>query len=181
MTLMEERVAALEEQVTEALERLASEDEHVSEARDMFLVRFQPKEDAGAPTHEASAGTPVWVIPDIQAYINSDGATGWTLLDTGGAGADKGALYLVLAANADLTAERLFTASTGLTGVDGGPNSTFTLKTADGEIVHDALSGGGVDSAHHTRYTAAEARTDAGGVASVTFGWDPQSPQVFAP
>jgi hypothetical protein len=53
-----------------------------------------------------------------QAGYNGGGGSG---------GADATASYLVLANNGDLTNERVFTPSTGLTAVDGGANAAYTL------------------------------------------------------
>ena len=48
------------------------------------------------------------------------------------------------------------------------------------QVGHDEL--GDVATAdHHTKYTDPEARTAVPYIATITFGWDPQSPQVFAP
>lgn len=38
----------------------------------------QRKTTSGAPTHSASIGTPCWVEPDDDVYVNNDGSTGWT-------------------------------------------------------------------------------------------------------
>lgn len=178
----EERIAELTTLVAELEERVASHGEdHWPEGADPVRVTVQVKLTAGAPTHEAPEGTFCRVKPDAEVYQNNNGSTGWTLLATGSPGAPKGALYLLLAVNADLTAERVLTPGTGVVGVDGGPGGTYMLSTADDEIIHDDLSGGGVTSAHHSKYTDGEARTAVPYVATVTFGWDPQSPQVFAP
>ncbi len=178
----EERIARLEALVDELEERTADHGkDHWPEGTDPVQVVNAVKMTAGAPTHEAPSGVVTYVQPDDEAYLNNDGATGWTLLATGSPGAPKGALYLVLAVSGDLTAERVMTAGLGIVGVDSGPGLTYVVSTADDEIVHDNLSGGGVTSAHHDKYTDGEARSAAAYVATVTFGWDPQSPQVFAP
>jgi hypothetical protein len=44
----------------------------------------QVKTSAGAPTHTATRGTPCWVAPDLELYVNNDGAAGWTLVGAGG-------------------------------------------------------------------------------------------------
>lgn len=48
-------------------------------------IVFQVKTTSGAPTHEASEGTPCWVAPDDDLYVNGDGADGWVLQGSGGA------------------------------------------------------------------------------------------------
>lgn len=179
---LEQRIKELEAKMAQVQE-IASRHgpEHRNEGLDPVPGYHQDKDTAGAPTHEAPGGTRCRVIPDNAHYINRDGGTAWTVLDTGGAGAPMGALYLVLAADGDLTAERVLTPGTGLVGADAGPGLAYTLTTADDQIIHDDLSGGGVTSAHHVKYTDSEARDAVPYVTTVTFGWDPQSPQVFAP
>jgi hypothetical protein len=73
-------------------------------------------------TLEYVASTPAW-------RIVSSGAAG------GGGGAAVGADYLQLSNNATNTTERVFTAGTGLTGTDGGANSTYTLAISDAELL----------------------------------------------
>lgn len=64
-----------------------------------------------------------------QWRVVSSGSSG------GGGGAAVGADYLQLSANATNTAERVFTAGTGLTGTDAGANSTYTLAISDAELL----------------------------------------------
>jgi hypothetical protein len=73
-------------------------------------------------TLEYVASTPAW-------RIVSSGAAG------GGGGAAVGADYLQLSNNATNTTERVFTPGTGLSGTDGGANSTYTLAISDAELL----------------------------------------------
>lgn len=59
----------------------------------------------------------------------------------GGSGAPTDAQYLVLAANATLTQERVFPPSDGLVFVDGGANAAYTLAVSD--LYHPFLLMGG--------------------------------------
>jgi hypothetical protein len=72
-----------------------------------------------------AAGTPTFSIPGT----------------TGGGGAPDNAKYLVLALDASLTQERVFTPSDGLVAVDGGANSTYILAVSD--LYHPFLTMGG--------------------------------------
>jgi hypothetical protein len=175
VTDVEQRVAILEAQFAR------HGPEHHNQGRDPIPGYPQTKPTSGAPTHEAPEGTLCEVIPDNEYYFNSDGSTGWTLFASGGVGAPKGALYLALALNADLTAERVMSAGQGLSENDTGPNGTYVLRTADGQIIHSALSGGSDTDSHHAKFTDSDARSAVPYVTTVTFGWDPQSPQVFTP
>lgn len=53
----------------------------------------------------------------------------------GGGGAAVGADYLQLSNNGTNTTERVFTPGTGLSGTDGGANSTYTLNISDAELL----------------------------------------------
>lgn len=64
-----------------------------------------------------------------QWRVVSSGAAG------GGGGAAVGADYLQLSNNATNTTERVFTPGTGLSGTDGGANSTYTLNISDAELL----------------------------------------------
>lgn len=55
----------------------------------------------------------------------------FTLL-TGGSGAPTSASYVVIGANATLTAERVLTAGTGITLTDGGANGNITIAATGG-------------------------------------------------
>jgi hypothetical protein len=65
--------------------------------------------------------------------------TQWRVVSTGeaggGGGAAVGADYLQLSNNATNTTERVFTPGTGLSGTDGGANSTYTLSISDAELL----------------------------------------------
>ena len=128
-TQLEERLADLEARLDEAESVGAHHGlQHRNEGSDPLPGFNQFKDTAGAPTHLASEGTRCWVGPDNEGYINNDGAIGWTRLETGGVGAPLGAQYVMLALNADLTAERNLVAGTGLTAVDSGANAAVTLN-----------------------------------------------------
>ena len=142
-------------------------DRHLIEGLDPVGAHPQMKLTAGAPTHRAPEGTFCRVVPDSTLHQNSDGAAGWTLVDTGGTGAPKGVDYLVGTANADLTAEVVV----GVT-PQGELGGTWPSPTVD--PTHSGTP-------HHTKFTASEARTAVPYVVTISFGWDPQSPQVFAP
>ena len=145
---------------------LSHGERHGGEGTDPASTGFQTKASAGAPSNLAPEGTRCHVIPDDQDYINTDGSTAWTLLETGGAGAPKGAKYLVEEANADLTAETVV----GVT-PQGELGGTWPSTTVD--ATHSGTP-------HHKTYTDPEARTAVPDVATITFGWEPQSAQVFA-
>lgn len=69
------------------------------------------------------------------------GAPAWAAA-SGGGGAPTSAQYLALAADATLTAERVFTPGAGLTGTDGGAGAAYTLNVgaADSTITVNADS-----------------------------------------
>lgn len=72
------------------------------------------------------AGT-VGLVPDpgseVGNVLKDDGTWG-----AGGAGAPTGASYVVMALDATLAAERVLTAGTGISLVDGGPNGAVTIN-----------------------------------------------------
>lgn len=57
----------------------------------------------------------------------------------GGGGAPTNASYLTLTANGPLSAERVFTMGAGLSGVDGGANTTYTLSIANAGVTSAML------------------------------------------
>lgn len=76
-------------------------------------------------------------------------------------------------------------AAVDLTGSTAGVNCIITgTDTAGlasvGDIDHDDLTNV-TTSQHHTKYTDAEARTAVPYIVSFSFGYDPQTPQAFAP
>ena len=79
---------------------------------------------------DTNTGTPVIIDgaspPSNGQVLTATGPTvaGWATPTTG---APLGAQYLTLANDSTLTNERLFTPGTGLSGTDGGANSTYTL------------------------------------------------------
>jgi hypothetical protein len=78
------------------------------------------------------------------------------------------------------TDNRIQVTDDGKVNADASGN-TLALSVAEDQIIHGNLSGSTTTDDHHTRYTDAEARTAVPYLATITFGWDPQSPQVFAP
>lgn len=77
-----------------------------------------------------AAGSNVTIVTQSngQVVISSTGGGG------GGGSGDAGAQYLTLANTASLSAERLFSASIGLTPNDGGANNTYSLRVDDNVI-----------------------------------------------
>ena len=149
---------------------LSHGERHGVEGTDPASTGFQTKASAGAPTHLAPEGTRCHVIPDNTDYINNDGSTAWTLLETGGAGAPKGADYLVGTANADLTAE--IVAGTAPGGELGGSWGSPTV---------DATHSGSAHHAEITRYTDTEARAAVRFALYISFGAEPITGQSYAP
>lgn len=84
----------------------------------------------GAPFITAVAGNVITITTGSGGQIIFSGSGGTS---TGGSsgGGDPGAQYLVLAATASLSNERVFTPSTGLFSVDAGANGSFTLGVND--------------------------------------------------
>lgn len=98
---------------------------------------------------------------NLRPHILGTGATGQYLSWTGGSvignvawintqaiGADLGNQYVVMAAAADLTAERILAAGTGLTLVDGGAGGNATLAM----VVPVSVSSGGTGQSTHTAF-----------------------------
>ena len=71
-------------------------------------------------------------------------------ITSGGGGAPTGAEYLTLSSNGTLTHERVLTAGTGISFVDGGAGTTLTVSTSitqySDEMAQDAVGGILVDS-----------------------------------
>ena len=84
----------------------------------------------GAPFITAVAGNVITITTGSGGQIIFSGSGGTS---TGGSsgGGDPGAQYLVLAATASLSNERVFTPSAGLFSVDAGANGSFTLGVND--------------------------------------------------
>ena len=169
---VEDRLLALEEQVTRALEIAQGHGpEHRNEGADPLPGESQTKPTAGAPTHRAPFGTRCSVAPDKAVYFNTDGGTSWTLFESGGAGAPTGVDYLVGSASGDLTNEIVVGTTPG-----GELGNTWASPTVDAThsgsahhadshtlASHSAKAHGDLSdapaSAHHTKYTDGEART----------------------
>jgi len=73
-------------------------------------------------------GTPYIVAgPNVTINTSSTGQVSITGSAGSAGGGDPGAQYLVLAATASLTSERIFTLGTGLSGVDAGAGGAYTV------------------------------------------------------
>lgn len=132
--------------------------QHGLEGNDPVGVQVQVKTSAGAPTHQASEATMVWVSPSNDMYVNTDGSTSWVRIATGGAGAPTGAEYLVKTANAELTAEEVVGTAPG-----GELGGTWASPTVDS--THSGTP-------HHVAYTDANARAAQKYVLYVPMGTD---------
>ena len=92
-----------------------------------------------------TAGTPFITVPAGNMITLTTGSNGQIILSGsgdgtgGGGGAPTSAQYLALATDATLTAERVFTPSTGLKATDGGVNGAYTVIVHDGTFA--ALTG----------------------------------------
>lgn len=80
---------------------------------------------------DPSPGEFFWNIASGAFYRRTDENTEWAVAGTG---APVSSQYLVLASDATLSNERVLSASTGLSSVDGGAGSSFTL-TIDNNVV----------------------------------------------
>ncbi len=67
-----------------------------------------------------------WNIASGNLYRRNETNTDWETIS--GAGAPEDVQYLVLATNATLTNERVFTPGTGIVATDGGAGSSYTLN-----------------------------------------------------
>jgi hypothetical protein len=193
---VEDEIAELRAQMAEVLERVAQHGpEHDLEAVDPTQGRYQEDDLTGAPTHEAASGTRYHSSTDEEDYVNKGGGSAWKLLETGGAGAPKGADYLVGSIQGDLSAEivvgttpggqlggtwpspKVDTVHGGDTGTShhDGPHSLASHNSRPHSELSDAPT-----SAHHTKYTDAEAVTAVPYQTGVTFGWL-QAPQRISP
>lgn len=193
MTELEDRLARVEAQVAEAMERIGQHGpEHDLEAVDPMVGRYQEKDTAGAPTNEAPAGTRCHVTPDNADYVNQAGGTVWTLLETGGAGAPTGADYLTGSSQGSLSNEIVVGPTPGgdLGGTWASPQVDAVHSGSphhdEGHTLashatrrHSDLSDAPI-GAHHTKYTDADAVTAVPFEARVTFGWL-QAPQRITP
>jgi len=149
---IESRLTDLQAQMAQVQEIVSRHGpEHRNQGLDPIPGYHQVKTTSGAPTHQAGEGTICYVAADNQGYFNNDGSTGWTLIETGGAGADKAAQYLVLALSGDLTAERRFVPGTGISGVDGGADGDYTVN-----VDNDHAEAHAPESHTGTDITAAE-------------------------
>jgi len=82
------------------------------------------------PTPQEGTGSLYVKATDNKIYFKNDGGTEYNLTDTGGGGgggAPTDAQYVTLAANGDLSNERILTAGNGLTLTDNGAGSTVVL------------------------------------------------------
>lgn len=83
-----------------------------------------------------------------------------TTQSTEGGGGGGTAEFLTLAVDAGLTMERVLTPGTGLSGVDAGAGSTYTLNLADTAVTPAAYTSANITVDQQGRITAA---TDGGG------------------
>lgn len=108
--------------------RLQVYDTAVSTGMDIYRGGFEIPTNASLAVSAASSmrfrynGTNAQVSYSGAAYVDLGGA---------GGGAPIDAQYLVLAANATLTVERVFTPGTGLGAVDSGAGAAYTLNLAN--------------------------------------------------
>ena len=81
------------------------------------------------PTPQEGTGSLYVKATDNKIYFKNDGGTEYNLTDTGGGGggAPTDAQYVTLAANGDLSNERILTAGNGMTLTDNGAGSTVVL------------------------------------------------------
>lgn len=110
------------------------------------------------------SGTPFITVPAGNVVTVSTGSGGQIVISgSGGAnqGAPLGAQYLTLAANAELTVERVFTPGTGLKATDAGANGAYTVVVHDGTFA--ALTG--------SIFTGAVSH-DSSGISAATVGSD---------
>ena len=106
-------------------------------------------DERAAPAQPAAGFGRLYAKSDDKIYWQDDGGTEHDLTSGGGGpGAPSNAQYLVLGLHADLSGERRFVASTGLSGVDGGADGDYTLSINEGEISHDGLADVSVDDHH---------------------------------
>jgi hypothetical protein len=190
---VEDEIAELRAQMAEVLERVAQHGpEHDLEAVDPMQGRYQESDVAGAPTHEAPAGTRYHDRASPAEYVNISGGSTWTLLETGGAGAPTGADYLVGSSQGDLSNEIVVGTTPG--GELGGTWPSPTVDAVHSGTAHHAQSHtlashtarlhtsltDVTSSQHHAKYTDAEAITAVPYQTCVTFGWL-QAPQWYSP
>lgn len=87
---------------------------------------------AGAPSHTANEGVSYFDRTNNVMYVNTSTRFGttWTVHGASGGGpaAPYDAQYVTLAADADLTVERVLTSANGIDVIDGGAGSTVTLR-----------------------------------------------------
>ncbi len=115
----------------------------------------------GAPFITVPAGNMITVTTGSGGQIIISGSGDGTGTSSSGGGGDPGAQYLVLAATASLSAERVLTPGTGLKAADTGANGSYTLTVHDGTFA--ALTG--------SIFTGAVSH-DAGGVSALLKGTD---------
>ena len=114
------------------------------EANDTNGGALYIKEGSGttAPSTPSSGEGVFYEKNDGKIYFKNDGGTEYDLTSGGGSGAPTDAQYVTLAADGDLSAERVLTAGTGISLTDAGANSTITVAaTNNGTMSSFTLTG----------------------------------------
>lgn len=137
------RLAALERAV-----RGESHHAHLAHARQHRrygndVVGINMEEADGSP---AIANVHTVIVSNGTLTDNADGTATLTTGGGGGGGAPTTAQYLVLAADATLTQERIWTPGSGLAGSDGGAGAAYTVNL--GDLTVDWTQGGNFDIRH---------------------------------
>ncbi len=136
---------------------------HGIEGSDPIGGATQVKDTPGTPTHTAPAGTRCHVVPDLESYVNTDGASSWKLFESGGTGAPGAADYLLGTINAGLA--NGIVVGTAPQGELGGSWASPTVDSTHAGGTHH-------DETHASRHAGAGA-DDVGGLdMTITGNWD---------
>lgn len=138
-----------------------------SSANAVTVTRAGSDTIEGATTYVLSAQYD-WVI------IQSDGTTAWKIIGRNFVqGSPASAQYLVLANDATLSAERVFTPGNNCFGTDAGANSTYTLQT----YALSTISGNTTLTATSNTFQAVDAT---GGAVTVTLPAATNTSKLFS-